>query len=352
MSPQPWKDSQAQGPSIAARVPNWLGDAVLATPAVRALVGSSGPAGALVLASTSSREVYARLAGTLTVSVARPGGTPLQSIAAALRGSAVLRKHKPATVVSFTRSLTSAATCFLGGVRRRVGFEASAGAFLYTDTVAWPKSRNVHLTDTFCKLVESIGCDVESRVPAIEPLAEDLERGEDLAGRHGLSPGGFVCMFPGARYGPSKRWGSARFALLGDAVVAKLGLDVVLLGGREDRLVCDEVRSRMTRRGIDLAGRCDFSTLVGSLALARAVVANDSGGMHLAGALGLPVVGLFFSTDPDWTGPRSPKSAALYHKVECSPCFRRDCQDTARCAESIGVDEAFEALTGVLGRTG
>jgi heptosyltransferase-2 len=323
---------------------------VLAIPAVRALAGRSRQGELLALASASSREIFLRLPGVLAVTVARPGDAPLGSLGAVLRGSAALRNCRPELVVSFTRSFTSAATCYLGRVPERVGFADSAGAFLYTKKVNRPPSRKVHLTDVYCRLAEALGLGIVSRLPRLEPLPEDLARGEEAIRRKGVRAAGFVCLFPGARYGPSKRWQSARFALLGDAVVANLGLDVVLLGGREDRQACADVRSQMTRRSVDLAGECGFSALVGCLALSRAVVANDSGGMHLAGALGVPVVGLFFSTDPEWTGPRSPKSAVLYRKTDCSPCFKRDCALGVKCTETIGVEDVLEALTALLGR--
>jgi ADP-heptose:LPS heptosyltransferase len=104
----------------------------------------------------------------------------------------------------------------------------------------------------------------------------------------------------------------------------------------------------MTRPSTDLCGSCDFSALVGILGEAAGVVANDSGGMHLAAAVGAPVVGLFLSTDPGWTGPLGAKATALRSGIECAPCFRRTCDRGVECTRSLAVEQVLEALTGVV----
>ena len=86
---------------------------------------------------------------------------------------------------------------------------------------------------------------------------------------------------------------------------------------------------------------------MGLLRLSGGVVSNDSGGMHLSAALGAPVVGLFFSTAPSWTGPVSDRSVALYERIECSPCFERDCRKGNACTDTISEDQVLEALSGV-----
>jgi len=280
----------------------------------------------------------------MALTIAKPGGSVVDSIRTAILGASILRSARPVLVLSFTRSLTAAATCLLGGVPRRIGFDCGPGARLYTDRVRWRASSKEHLIDRYCRLVESIGVPIASRVPELEATGEDIERGKAVTAKHGLAPGRFVCLFPGARYGPSKRWPEARFALLGDAIIDKLGFGVALLGAREDSETCGRVKSQMAGEGTLLCGGLDFGSLAGVLRLAAGAVANDSGGMHLAAALGVPTVGLFFSTDPSWTGPVSPRSAVLYRRVDCSPCFRRSCGREAKCTESVSVEEAFETL--------
>jgi len=345
--PEPEADGRV---TFAARVPNWLGDAVLAVPAVRALVECPRRSRVLVLASTSSAEIFSRVPGTLVFPIKTPGADVVRWIKAIHDGSALLRRFGPVVVFSMTKSFTSAATCLAGGVPRRVGWANGLWRFFYTDRIPLGGSRREHMAETYCRIVESVGIRVADRVPAIVPGTADLAAGEALLTRHGLTAGGFVCLFPGARYGPAKRWGVARFGLLGDAIIAKLGLKIVILGDGLDGTVCGAVEAQMTGAGINLCGQIDFSTLVGTLARSAGVVANDSGGMHLAAALGRPVVGLFFSTDPGWTGPVSPRAQAVYKRVECSPCFQRSCSRGYACTETISVDEVMAALVRARGQ--
>lgn len=341
--------SRAGRVSFAARVPNWLGDAVLAVPAVQALVECSRRGRVLVLASTSSAEIYSRVPGTLVFAVKTPGANVVGWIKAIHDGSGLLRRFAPVMVFSMTKSFTSAATCLAGRVPRRIGLANGSWRFFYTDRIALGGSGREHLTDTYCRIVESVGIKVTDKVPRIAASQADTGIGESILRQQGLARGRFICFFPGARYGPAKRWGSARFALLGDAIIAKLGFNIVILGDKQDAAICKAVETQMMGASVNLCGDIDFSALVGMLRLSGGVVANDSGGMHLAAALGVPVVGLFFSTHPEWTGPVSPGAEALFNKLECSPCFQRDCSRGNVCTETISVDQVVGALGRVRG---
>jgi heptosyltransferase-2 len=302
-----------------------------------------------VIGSSVSAGLISRLDGTLAYAASTPGGGALSSARAIIRGSAVLRSLKPVLGVSFTRSFTSAAMCYLGRLPRRIGFADSAGAMLYTDRVRRPPREHSHLIDAYNQLVEAIGIRVNSRVPSIRPLEADIAGGRDLLGRNGLEEGRYVCIFPGARYGPAKMWPARRFGLLARMIADKFNLDIVLAGGRQERSACQAVGSRISGRAVNVCGQTDLSALIGLIWHSAGVVSNDSGGMHLSAALGKPVVGLFFSTDPAWTGPVSDKSLALYRAMECSPCFQRDCRRGNVCTDGISEAEVLEALARVMG---
>jgi len=335
--------------TFAVKAPNWLGDAVMALPAISSVVECSRRGRVLVVGSTSSAGLCARLGGTLAYPVTRPGGGFMESIGAIFKGSSILRSLGPVMVLSFTRSLTSAAMCYLGRVPRRVGFDDSAGAFLYTDRVRRPSRETTHLIDIYNEIVQSIGIPVNNRVPRIAPFDDDMARGEEILGRSGLAAGRFICLFPGARYGPAKMWPARRFGLLGDMIADRFDLEIVLAGGRQERSACQAVERAMKGRVHNICGETDLAGLIGVIWLSSGVVSNDSGGMHLSAALGKPVVGLFFSTDPAWTGPVSPNSAALYKAMDCSPCFERDCRKGNVCTDGIDEAEVLEALTRVAG---
>jgi heptosyltransferase-2 len=334
--------------TFAVKAPNWLGDAVMALPAVTAVADCSRRGRVVVLGSGVATALYSRVQGTLPLEVTRPGGSLLRSARSILEGGRLLRQFGPVMGLSLTRSFTSAAMLYAGRVPRRIGFDDAAGAFLYTDRVRRPPRSTTHLIDTFNTLVEAIGIKVDSRVPRLEPGTGDIRAAEQDLKDDGLDRGAYICLFPGARYGPAKRWPARRFGLLGNLIADKFKRTVVLLGGPHERAVCDEVEKAIPGRYcLNLCGRTNLTGLIGLLWFSGGVVANDSGGMHLAAALGKPVVGLFFSTDPGWTGPVSENSVAIYKGMECSPCFERDCRRGNACTETIGEQEVLETLARV-----
>ncbi len=336
--------------TFAVKAPNWLGDSVLAIPAVKAVCECSRRGKLIVLASRTSGEVMRRIPNTLVFPFRQPGGSIANSIASIVKGTQVLRRFKPVIILSFTRSATSALTCFLGGVPRRVGFDGSALRFLYTDRVRDVPGRH-HLITSYSRLPQSIGISVNEAVPSLEPLPGDIEAAIRLLASFDLKKGSYFCIFPGASYGPAKRWPPQRFALLASMLADKFDATPVVLGGEGDRPVCEEVMSRMRGRGLNLCGRIEIGTLIGLLRFAIGAVANDSGGMHLAAAIGIPVVGLFFSSDPSWTGPVSPSARYIYKSFECSPCFRRDCERNNACTQTISVEEVCETFSDLVSRT-
>ncbi len=334
--------------TFAVKAPNWLGDAVMALPAVSGVVGCSRRGRVLVLGSEVSAGIFSRVDGTLPYVVTRPGGGALRSAVSIARGARVLRDLRPVMALSLTRSFTSAAMCYSGRVPRRIGFEDAAGSFLYTDRVRRPPRGSTHMIDMFNELVQSIGIPVDNRVPTLVPSGADLEAGKALMERNALEEGGYICLLPGARYGPAKMWPARRFALLADHIIGKFGRKVVLVGGRQERSACQAVEERMSEGAvINMCGMTDLGGLIGLVRFSGGVVSNDSGGMHLGAALGKPVVGLFFSTDPVWTGPVSENSVALYRPVDCSPCFERDCRKGKVCVDTIGEEEVIETLARV-----
>jgi heptosyltransferase-2 len=179
----------------------------------------------------------------------------------------------------------------------------------------------------------------------------------------GLEPGApFVVLAPGAAYGSAKQWLPERFAELGARVVRDLGWHVVLVGSRADAPVCGEIGSRLSALGsrlpspgsrlpsvVNLAGRTSLAELAALLSRSRAVVANDSGAMHLAGAVGARVVAVFGSTNEHRTAPLTQGDAApapviLTHDAFCRPCMLRECPIDHRCMRGVSADRVFQSL--------
>jgi heptosyltransferase-2 len=158
-----------------------------------------------------------------------------------------------------------------------------------------------------------------------------------------------VGLSPGAAFGPAKRWPPERFAALGAELKKEFGARLVLLGGPEDRKAAAAVRSQLPG-ALDLAGRTTLRQALGVLTHLNLLITNDSGLMHAAAALGVPLVAIFGSTDPAATGPFTDRATVLHHALPCSPCFKRTCDRDYQCLLDITVPEVLDAARSRLER--
>ena len=166
----------------------------------------------------------------------------------------------------------------------------------------------------------------------------------------------FIVFAPGAAYGRAKQWLPERFVELAGLILRDRGWSVVLVGSGADRAACEDIAARVPQSGsrlnrvIDLSGKTDLTALAGVLALSHAVVSNDSGAMHLAGAVGAKLVAIFGATNEARTAPLpagagAPAASILTHPVFCRPCMLRECPIDHRCMRGIPAAAAFDAIT-------
>ena len=156
---------------------------------------------------------------------------------------------------------------------------------------------------------------------------------------------------PGAAFGPAKRWWPERFAALADRFLASGRFRVVFFGSPEEIPLVDLIRAHMTHEAASFAGQDTLGSFMALAARCAVVIANDSGSMHIANAVGTPVVALFGPTDPRRTAPSASPAAVLRHDLACSPCFRTTCPYSDHpCMRLIEVDEVYRAVLDILGR--
>ncbi len=333
--------SVERGSSIVAIAPGWLGDTVISIPALRALEGC----GTLTILS------HGRVAPLLEI--AFPGRVvrfaPRASSIAAIRQGRSLPADAPDMAVIFPRSFSAALRAFFVRARERVGVASEARGPLLTRSirVPWPE-RSRHLIEEYALLAQAGGATPPSHVPrlTISPQMRDAA-GRLLESRGAAAGTPLTVVAPGAAFGSAKRWFSARFGSLCAAIDAT-GARAVLIGSVSEKAVSSRVVQEAARLGakppIDLTGETDMSALCGILALARVVVANDSGPMHLAAAIGTPVVALFGSTNPAWTRPLGDGHEVLRYPVPCAPCYRRVCPIGRLCFDGIDVERVRSAV--------
>jgi heptosyltransferase-2 len=329
---------------IVVLSPNWLGDAVMALPAIADL-RRRFPAAQLAVAARSSVAPMFELApGVDRVVTLRWRGrvfdrAGLRADAAALRDAAF------DAAVLLPNSLASAWLARRAGVRQRWGYAADYRSALLTRAVPRPKGSR-HQAQYYQHLTQALGAPPGVLEPILTAAAGDMDAARALLtarGWDGVRP--LAALAPGAAYGHAKRWPPERYAAVVSTLVSAHGAACVLVGAGVDaeatRLVHELASPEARPHVIDLAGATTLRTLAGALALARVCVSNDSGAMHLAAALGVRVVALFGPTREKETAPlaRAARPATvLIHDVFCRPCMLRECPIDHRCM--TGLDPA------------
>jgi heptosyltransferase-1 len=262
-------------------------------------------------------------------------------------------------VIDLQGLFRSGAIAWLTGCHTRVGFaNAREGSrFCYTQRVTVPLS-DMHAVDRYLLIASAVDASPKGAPEFRTRLTTtDHDRIAQLLKSSGVSPGvPWIAMHVSARW-DTKRWPPERFAAVADALQAQRLGPVALIGSPDDRAATQGVIRRMQTMGIDLTGQTSAESLPALLASARLLVTNDSGPMHIAAAMGTPVVALFGPTSPLRTGPYGAKHRVLRSGVPCSPCFSRACRNPVQleCLTTIDpkdvVDAVREQLKEVQGST-
>lgn len=180
----------------------------------------------------------------------------------------------------------------------------------------------------------------EVRLALDKPEQQWAAQTLEALGLHG--PRFLVGICPGAAFGPAKRWPPERFAALADRLVGGLHADVLIFGSQSERPLAEAIAREMNHTPTIVAGSTTLRQWMALLDKCRLVVTNDSGGMHLAAAVGLPVVAVFGSTDADSTGPLGRWTRVVRRPVACSPCGLRECPIDFRCMTGVTVDDVYQ----------
>ena len=265
------------------------------------------------------------------------------------REAEALRRGAFDAAVLLPNSFGSAWTVRRAGIPERWGFAGRWRRGLLTRAVSppWRGRGPVHQVDRYLALVQGLGVEPVGAEPRLEAPATLRARARTLLATAGGDDGRpWVGMAPGAAYGHAKRWPPARYAGVAAKLMREGGARVVLLGSVHDRDAGRAIESTLaagTHPGVlNLIGRTDLPALIGLLAECRTLIAGDSGAMHLAAALGVPVTAIFGPTDERLTAPIG-EHAVLTHPVWCRPCFFRDCPIDHRCMTRISEDHVLAA---------
>lgn len=336
-------------------LPNWIGDAVMALPAVLRLAAARPACQWLLLAHPRVRPLFEGFDEPLRLLESSP---PQDSAWRSFRRSAgCLRAEGIDAAILLSGSARAAALTRAAGIPRIFGWPEDGRLLLLTDPVRRP-SRRVHQRSHYLRLAGSYlrrtgGQDAIALPGSVEPPRLPLRPEELVWARRwradrGLGEGEAIALAPGATYGPTKRWPEERFLDLARRLAAR-GRPLLWLGGTAEAELCERL-ARACPGSLSVAGLLSLRETLALLAGCRLVVSNDSGAMHLAQAAGAPTVGIFGSTDPAWTGPVGAGAEVVRRPVPCAPCFRPRCPYALECLEGIEVDEVERAVARALAR--
>jgi len=314
---------------ILIRSSNWLGDAVMSSLAVRA-IKQGRPDARVTILTREKLAGFWRSVPEVDDIIAVPEEAGVFKIALRIR-------NRFDVAVLFPNSSRSGLEVWLAGIRRRVGYIGEKRGWMLNQIIPEPKRemRPRHHAARYLRIAEKMG---SPSIPLSFPTAPCPE-GPIRIG---------IC--PGAEYGGAKRWYPARFRKMMDRVASEIDCTFVIVGVNRDLPIVRDVLRGFEGKVEDLVGETSLSQLIEELRRMQTLVSNDTGTMHLAASLGVPVVALFGSTEPLLTRPLGEDHIILRHQVECSPCYQRECPVDFRCMAAISPEEVGDAVLDMISR--
>jgi heptosyltransferase-2 len=336
---------------IVVLSPNWLGDAVMALPAI-ADVKRHFPSAHLVVAARQSIAGVFRLAPSVDEVLALEWGGKVLRLRALRNDLAALRVVAADLALLFPNSFASAWMVRRAAIPDRWGYATDLRRPLLSRAIRRPR-RSMHQGAYYQHLVHQLGIAAGVLEPVLTaPESAVVEARALLAARGCDAAGRLVVIAPGAAYGTAKRWLPAHFAHLVTMLVNTQDATCVLVGNRGDlettRWIMRLIPERERSQTHDLAGQTTLDSLAGVMSLSRVFVSNDSGAMHMAAALGVPVVALFGPTREHETAPlgrSGGRTEVLLQPVWCRPCMLRECPIDHRCMRGLSPERVFVTVS-------
>ncbi len=321
---------------ILVRATNWIGDAVLSLPAIRLLRTQYPDAEIVVLARPWVAALYE---GESSINRVIPLlGTPgLKAWSEKRRVVSELRREHFDLAILLPNSFESALLVYLAGIPRRIGYVRDGRSALLTEPITLPKRGEIprHERYYYPEMLRRAG--IVAELPLFDEIRFDgipssQARGSALLQARGFA-GPVVGVSPGAAFGSAKRWSSDSFSEAARSLAAKTGASVAVFGSASERALCEDVT--FATGGINLAGLTTLREFIDMVAACKVFLANDSGAMHVAAALGTPCVTVFGPTDETGTGPVGNTARIVREPVGCAPCKLRECPLEHQCMAGV-----------------
>lgn len=326
---------------ILVVAPAWVGDGVLAQPLFMRLHEYHPDLELDVLAPQWTLPLFARMP-QVRRTFASPFAHGELKLGARLQLARTLRAERYDQAIVLPNSFKSALIPWFARIRLRTGFRGETRYGVLNDVRILDKKALPQMAERFALLAEAPGSTLPRPLPQPQLTVNDAQREATLATLGLTHARPAVALCPGAEYGPAKRWPAVHFTALAQQLIER-GCDVWLIGSAKDEPIGAAIARASA--AANLCGRTSLDQAIDLLSCANIVVSNDSGLMHVAAALGRPLIALYGSSSPEFTPPLSPQATVLWLHIECSPCFQRECPlGHFRCMLELTPERVMSAI--------
>lgn len=329
---------------ILVRGTNWIGDAVMTTPALNALRAQFPDAEIVMLANPLVAELFQFHPSIDQVMIYDRKGYH-RGAAGFIRIVKELRSQRFDAAILLQNAIEAALLAACAGIPRRAGYTTDGRRLLlnYPVTVT-AQDKRMHHTDYYCQLLNRLGVNDGDGQLCLACTEEEQEWAATV-----LEGENVIAINPGAAYGSAKRWLPERFAEVADTLAQRYDAKIVLTGGPGEKEIGCDIAAAMTAPSINMVGKTSVRQMMALLSHSRLLVSNDSGPMHVASAFDVPIVAVFGSTDHTTTCPASQSVKIVRKETDCAPCLLRQCPTDHRCMTAISANDVLAAAFELLG---
>ncbi|HEX9078194.1 MAG TPA: lipopolysaccharide heptosyltransferase II [Desulfuromonadaceae bacterium] len=330
-------------PRILIRSVNWIGDAVMTTPAIGAVRERFPHAEITLLANPLVAELFSPHDWVDRVIAFDRAGRH-RGIKGRLRLAAEIRRQRFDLAVILPNSFDSALVPWLAGIPYRLGKQSDGRGRLLTHRYAVPEVPGRHEVRYYLDLLAHFGISGRAATPHLVTTPDEGHRAAALLAARGIGADSFVLgINPGATFGSAKRWYPERFARVAQRLAAEWQARVVIFGGPGETAIAAEIERNLAGACLNLAGTTSVRDLMALIRRCDFFVTNDSGPMHIAAAFGVPLVAIFGSTDHTGTAPCGDRAVVVRKEIACAPCKLRECPSDHRCMAAVTADDVADA---------
>ncbi len=331
---------------IIVRVPNWIGDSVMAIPSLKAIKENMPESELWVCGIPWVIELYRNLPFIDGILEIRKG-LNFEILKENVRK---IKRSGFSKGFLFTNSFYTALEFFLSKIPERIGYSRDFRGFLLTKRIKWKKEKKHHVF-YYLDILKEIGFKLGN--PKIELYLEEKEREwakENLSKKGAKEERMNIGINPGAYYGEAKRWKTNGYGVLANLLKKKFDANIIIFGSKDETPIALEIKRFVGDSAIILTGETTLRELMAYISQLDLFITNDSGPMHIANAFGIPIVAIFGPTSPEATSPFHQPYIIVKKDVSCAPCKYRSCPIGHICMADISVEEVYSAVLKLLER--